>query len=135
MGIENSKLCPNCHQTTDTLEHYLWYCDRIQPFWQEVKTWINSSLNTNIELLPYLAIFGGHFSRNFDENLTINFLILHAKHYIHCCRWTNKIPSFQLWVELLKQREKIEKAVAFQNKSITKHDQKWNKLRIVLNNR
>ena len=125
MGLENSRLCPNCNQNTDSLEHYLWYCDRIQPFWHEIQTWINSTLNTNIEIFPHLAMFGGLFSRNHNENLTINFIILHAKYYIHCCRWTNKTPSIPIWLELLRQREKIEKSVAFQNKSISKHEAKW----------
>ena len=132
MGIENSSLCPRCNSVAETLEHYLWFCDTLRPFWQLVQNWINSTFNCHINLSSFNVILGSKITENFVDNITINFIILHAKFYVHCCRWNNSLPSMEIWTQQLKQREKIEKMIAFQNKSYNKHMKKWEKVTNVL---
>ena len=134
MGIENSSLCPNCNESTDSLEHYLWYCSRIETFWTEVKDWINTNLNINIELTPELAMFGKTLSIDHNVNAIANFLILHARYFIHCCRWTNNQPLLHTWLNRIKYREEMERKIAFENKKMRKHEDKWKKIQTLFRN-
>ena len=106
MGIVNSILCSNCNAETDSLEHYLWYCNRLNNFWQMVQNWINSTFDSDIILSAQSVILGDRILSDHSINVSINFLILHAKYYVHCCRWTNNIPTLQTWIQKLKIREK-----------------------------
>jgi hypothetical protein len=72
----------------------------------------NTVFNTNIEEFP-LEI--------------IHFILLFTNYYIHCCKWSNHLPTTETLKCKLKSREKIEKINALLTDTITKHETYWSK--------
>ena len=76
----------------------------------------------NITTLTTIDIIFGTF---LSENKFLSFLIIAAKHHIHCCYWSNKTPNFQNFKVRLHQYENIERIKATQNDAINSHNIKW----------
>ena len=70
------------------------------------------------------------FNTNTDEFLykIINIVLLFAKHFIHCCKWSNHLPTTELVKAKLKSREKVEKNTEVITEDLIKHEEKWSKL-------
>jgi hypothetical protein len=48
----------------------------------------------------------------------IEFVMLFTKYYIHCCKWSNKLPTIEVLKAKLKSREKMERSNSiFKDKS------------------
>ena len=125
MGVTEDDLCNFCNNHRDSVIHYIWHCPKAQQFWNSTKIWLETLLNTNIELSLKTVLFGDEFVTDYVQNNLINFLILISKHYLHCCKWTKSEPSLSLLKQKIKQREKIEKEIAFQTGKIEFHNKKW----------
>ena len=54
-------------------------------------------------------------------------VLLFAKHFIHCCKWSNHLPITELLKAELKNREKVEKYTAVITGDLIKHEEKWSK--------
>ena len=134
MGVKENDECDFCKSDRDSLLHYLWTCQTAQNFWLEVKTFIDAIFISSIPLSPKSILFGGQFVQNSIDNNTVNFIVLIAKHYLHCCKWTNVYPSIVILKEKVKTRENVEKEIAFQNGKINFHNLKWQKYNNHINN-
>jgi hypothetical protein len=73
----------------------------------------NTVFNTNTDEFPYEII---------------NFVLLFAKYFIHCCKWSNHLPTTELLNVKLKSREKVEQYTAVITGDLIKHEEKWSKL-------
>ena len=127
MGVKENEMCDFCKIERDSLVHYLWNCNIAQQYWLEVKSFVDPVFESSIQLSIKNIMFGSQFVQNNTENNIINFIILIAKHYLHCCKWTNCNPSIAILKEKIKSREKIEKDIAFQGGKIDYHYRKWQK--------
>ena len=83
-----------------------------------------------IKILIQLNIENTVFNTNTDEfpYEINNFVLLFAKHFIHCSKWSNHLPTTELLKAKLKSREKVEKYTAVITGDLIKHVQKWSKL-------
>jgi hypothetical protein len=106
--------------------HYIWQCPKVQEFWQQV----GRCLEEIFEIPIQLNIENTVFNTNMDEfpYEIINFVLLFAKHFIHCCKWSNHLPTTELLNAKLKSREKVEKYTAVITGDFIKHEEKWSKL-------
>jgi hypothetical protein len=70
------------------------------------------------------------FNTNTDEfpYEIINFVLLFAKHFIHCCNWSNHLPTTELINTKVKNRGKVEKYTAVITGDLIKHEEKLSKL-------
>ena len=126
IGIKDSDLCSFCKIVTDSIMHYIWQCPKVQEFWQQVGRWLEEIFEIPIQL----NIENTVFNTNTDEfpYEIINFVLLFAKHFIHCCKWSNDLPTTELLKAKLKSREKVEKYTAIITEDLIKHEEKWSKL-------
>ena len=80
MRLVESPLCTVC-QCLDDLSHFFFYCNYVSNFWNSIISWINSVLNSSISLNEFDILFG--LTGSDDASTVMNFLILHAKFFIH----------------------------------------------------
>ena len=106
IGIKDSDLCSFCKIATDSIMHYIWQCPKVQEFWQQVGRWLGEIFEIPIQL----NIENTVCNSNTDEfpYEIINFVLLFAKHFIHCCKWSNHLPTTELLKAKLKSREKVK---------------------------
>ena len=57
MGIKESSQCEECHEI-EFLDHMLFSCFKLQPFWQQINYKLCAILGNDLELKPEQALFG-----------------------------------------------------------------------------
>ena len=70
-------------------------------------------------------IIGYNYNVIDNDNNTINFVILLAKHYINCCKWKDVNPNIESFKAILKSRERAENRIAFELDKLVIHQHKW----------
>ena len=126
IGIKYSDLCNFCNNATDSILHYIWLCPIIKVFWQQVIVLLPRNLwntNVSIELNKRNTVFNTNIEE-FPLEI-IHFILLFTKYYIHCCKWSDHLPTIETLKCKLKSREQIEKIYAFIDRY---HHKTWNKL-------
>jgi hypothetical protein len=93
IGIKESDQCNLCNNVTDSILHYIWLCPIIKVFWQQVIVLLEETFEISIEL----NIRNTVFSTNIEEFplKIIHFILLFTKYYIHCCKWSNHLPTIE----------------------------------------
>jgi len=126
IGIKDSDLRSFCKIATDSIMHYIWQFPKVEEFWQQVGRWSEEIFEIHLQL----NIENTLFNTNTDEfpYEIINFVLLFAKHFIHCCKWSNHLPTTELLKAKLKSREKVEKYTVVITGDLIKHEEKWSKL-------
>ena len=127
MGVIDDDKCNFCNDQRDSLTHYIWFCPIAQQFWNLIKIWMESLFTIHFEFSLTNILFGDQFVSDFSQNNLINLILLISKHYLHCCKWTKNDPNLSILKEKVKQREKLEKEIAFQTGKINIHNKKWEK--------
>ena len=56
--IKNSDLCYFCHETTESLEHLVWFCPKVKKFWDEVKCLFNHCQLSENFMTPKSVMLG-----------------------------------------------------------------------------
>lgn len=83
-------------QCPETVVHLLWYCPDLRRFWQSIKNFICDNFDAETVLFWRVVVFG--FLRDNAHRKAhayiIDFILLMAKYYIHCCNFTNRKPQF-----------------------------------------
>lgn len=79
--IRDSEWCPYC-DASDTIVHFLFRCNKVQPFWQAVCNWFSEADDLYLQALtPQEYIWGLHSSA-FRASL-INAITLSIKDYVY----------------------------------------------------
>ena len=68
-------------------------------------------------------IFGTYLS---DIHL-LSFIVLSAKHFIHCSYWNGNLPNIQTYMSKLHRYEHIERLIALEKDKLDIHEKKWKK--------
>lgn len=79
--IKESEWCPYC-DASDTIVHFLFRCDKVQPFWTAICNWFRNADNLYLHALtPQEYIWGLHSSAY--RASMINAVTLSIKHYVY----------------------------------------------------
>ena len=124
-GIEffelNSSLCSFCQGEKETFHHLFSTCNVTTNVWQELTTFFSSKV-----CLPPLslqsAVLG--FLEDCQHHLFLNNILLMFKITVYRNRSKNIVTARNVLFNL-KQRENIEKSIAFTNKKMDFHFTKW----------
>jgi hypothetical protein len=54
--------------------------------------------------------------------------------FVHCCKWSNHLPTTELLKAKLKSRQKVEKYTAVITGDFIKHEEIWSKLTLYQGN-
>ena len=102
----------------DTLEHFLFKCDKVKPLWDRLFEGINRTWLNSIDI----AIFGA-----VGERPAINLLILLVKQYIVRCKLApiTLTPSVQGLISFITYHIDIERRIAVSNNNIESFCEKW----------
>lgn len=118
-----SNLCDFCNQHIETQSHLFYDCYHVQLFWNQLNTFL-ADKEINIDLSKE-RIFFGILDKDY---ILVNYILICAKHYIFCCKFKLITPTFIAFKNILKQKEEVEKIIALNNNSFSKHKEKWSKL-------
>jgi hypothetical protein len=132
MKVKDNDLCNFCNSQKDSLIHIYSECDKLKDFWSHVNGFLDAILKDDSQdlVLDNSTIVLGYCETE-NWSTLINFIILFAKHYIHCCYWTSKQPTFDLFFTKLKYHHSIELDIAMANNNLDKHIKKYQLLNAV----
>jgi hypothetical protein len=54
--------------------------------------------------------------------------MLFTKYYIHCCKWSNNLPTIEVLKAKLKSKEKMERSNSIYKDKLKDHEDRWLKL-------
>ena len=109
--IKSSNLCsvPDC-KDIDTISHFFIFCKSTKQFWKSLFNWWNYHNFIQIideEALEECILFG--FQQKDNDVLMLNYVILHAKHYIYTKKLNEEFNiDFYNFLIKLKYNTKIE---------------------------
>ena len=81
--IVESPNCLNCG-SFDTIEHFYFECDKTKTFWNNIRIWIRTITEINIDF-TILEVLLGILQEN-THSVLCNYIIVHAKGYIYNCK-------------------------------------------------
>ena len=121
MGLCETSLCSFCQGEKETFHHLFSTCNVTTNVWQELTTFFSSKV-----CLPPLslqsAVLG--FLEDCQHHLFLNNILLMFKITVYRNRSKNIVTARNVLFNL-KQRENIEKSIAFTNKKMDFHFTKW----------
>jgi hypothetical protein len=131
MHVKDNDLCNFCIDCSDSLVHIYYDCPFAREFWVEVQNLISTFVTPDDlnQIMRKENIILGYLSSD-SWGDTINFILLFARHFLHCCYWTNKKPNFSNMFLKLKYYHSIELEIALEKNKLDKHIEKYK----VLNN-
>ena len=122
ISIKNYNTCDRCG-TVDTIEHFLYSCQPVRTFWNEVETWWNSVSPNPVVLTEKHVIFGFYYDLPHFEN--VNYLLILGKMYIYNCNLSENDVYFNTFLLMAKRKLEIEKIICTNNQTLTKFNKKW----------
>ena len=110
MKIVNSPLCIHC-DSIETLSHMLVNCIVIQKFWFEVLSWWKNNSGENL-LFDDLSVMYGYNPEDPKTHI-LNYFILLGKRHIFLQRSEFKPPSFDHFLELVKDKVIVQRSILY----------------------
>ena len=92
INILDDDLCTFCSKERETISHIMFYCEKVQPLWNEFQNFINSNTNNTLNISPQTMIFG--IVNDQPDNKAVNVLMIWFKFYIYKCKMQNTILNF-----------------------------------------
>ena len=121
MGLSDSSQCSFCQSENETIAHLSFNCHVTSKVWSDLRVYFSSKLNIP-PLTLQSAVIG--FLDKCDENIFLNNILLMYKITIYRNRAKTTITARNV-LSNLKNRENIEKSIAFSNNKIDFHRKKW----------
>ena len=83
--LTETPLCYFYNEELETLEHFLFYCEKVNTFWNELNTILKSQdlVSANFDIKNILF---GHFCSDDDDSILANYIILESKYLIFCSK-------------------------------------------------
>ena len=122
LTVISSDLCNYCNMS-DTIEHHLFYCKKIDKFWVNLQDWYNEATNEQISLTCKHVILGLYY-----DNLhfsCINYIILLAKMYIYRQKYNDSPIDIINFLVHLHCKLNIERKICENNTSVENFNVKW----------
>ena len=122
LKVSDTELCEFCG-LSDTIEHYLYQCDKIGNFWSELQMWYNSISDVKVILTCKHVIFGLYYDNSAFH--AINYIILLGKQYIRRQKYKDSPISIINFLVHLRIKLDIEREICKNNNSIDIFNKKW----------
>ena len=124
-NLTDSSRCVFCDKEVETLNHLFWNCEHVQKFWNDLKLLLDEKCPhcSRLNLTKELILFGT--KENTFTDSPIDFIILFAKFYIYKTKLNETRPHIKQFVQQLKFRITIEKALACKNNKEHTFENNW----------
>ena len=107
-----SHLCQFCNQHSETIQHLFWSCNRVNVFWKELSSILNTRCkhSHNFNFNEKLVLFGKS-DLSFTDNV-IDVIILIAKLFIYRCKVQGRNVYARHFIQDIYNRFCIEKHIS-----------------------
>ena len=122
-----SPLCCKCSKI-DTVEHHLYNCQTLQPFWNQLFLWLESIYGINMNLSVIDIIFGIDNENNDDILHIFNYTILFAKSFVYNYKIKDKAVRFLEYKASLLTRLEVEKHLSIAPNKLYNFNIVWNSI-------
>ena len=99
------------YEESETLEHLLYHCEKVNTFWNEIITILKSQdlVSTNFDIKN---IIFGHFCSDDDDSVLVNYIILERKYLIFRSKLSTEITFlatslFAKWKKKTYQKSNV----------------------------
>lgn len=125
--IWNKELTPNCKycDIEDSLEHYFYYCNISQAFWDRIRHWFAEHFDFIINFGVLDILLGIPNPAKQPEIMALNFVLLFAKQFIKMSKQEDSAISFAKFVNKFNKRIKIERHISINQNKIESFDITW----------
>ena len=125
MNVLTSNKCSFCHIEKDSVIHYLWSCEHVQHFWNDLLQILKEKCQNcvRLEFNPCIILFN-HDDKTILDNIMIK-ILLSAKFFIYKCRINKTMPSVNAFLVYLKQVYIIDKFASYMRMNNNKHNVSW----------
>ena len=107
-----------CNKELETLEHFLFYCNKVSTFWNELNILLKSQKLISKDFHIKDILFGLLSADNNDDNILVNYIILESKYLIFRSKLRNFFPTF------CEGTHQIERFIARENNKLHFHNKK-----------
>ena len=120
---DQSHLCTFCNTQSETIQHLLWSCEKVNKFWSDLSSLISQRCGNvhNFSFSERLVLFGQSNFVYTDE--VCNLIILMAKYFIYRCKVLKSSIHLKSFIKELHARYNIEKILTKESHEFIN---KWN---------
>jgi len=115
--MSDKDVCPQCLADTHSLDHMFVCCSSVIAFWKTFQNWWTSKTKQQLALSNSMILYGV-FDKT-EHRYSLNCVLLIAKFSIYYSCLHDEKLSFDSFLILLKEKLKIQKEIAFNNKSLS----------------
>jgi exonuclease III len=125
MKIMNTNVCSFCNVEKDTIFHYLWECNHVQSFWNELVNYMKENCTNcdRLQLNAILVLFGNDNKTTTDTGF--RHILLAAKFFVYKCRINKIKPIVQMFLQELSIIYKTDQYVYNVNMKYNEFVKKW----------
>ena len=124
--IADTDKCFFCNLECETLLHLFCTCSKLEIFWENVTSWIESKLKVKFDLNPLIMLFGVEECNQFSA--TINCILLNVRFIIFRCKIEKLMPDMHMFYRTIKNAKLIEKRIAEKNDKMIQFEKKWSNI-------
>ena len=107
--VVESPNCTFCRETTESVEHVLFFCRITSNFWKHVLSWLRDN-GVHVGITNEPELFFGKFDVAVD--ILINHILLLGKYYIYSRKCQNSLPTHRGFIVRTKRVSNIELHIA-----------------------
>ena len=123
MRISDTNICGLCDSQPETIQHLLVYCDKSRDLWNDIKVWIQLTINFDLEITPTMILLG--YSNRDNNNVPLNSILISVKYYIFSTAHSSKnMNIYDCQKSVQKMYEEQEQIAIINNKDVD-FNKKW----------
>ena len=103
----DDNVCSFCNQCSETILHLFYYCEKVNVFWADLKTWLEKQANITLQLTIKNVLFSKQ-----AHNILVNYLLLLAKYYIYRTKFFSNQISIENYLVYVRRKFQNEKYIA-----------------------
>jgi len=96
MKVNPSSRCNFCFLYSQDLNHLIFECMVVKNVWFKIKEWLLELFDIQIDVILKDVLLG-----SLKESSFVNKMILHGKYYILKCKYQDKIPNIENFIDYL----------------------------------
>lgn len=125
-NMVESMLCDFCNSAPESNVHLYWECSKIQPFWCQIRIFLQSKYSTDTTLVSYetVSLCNVNIQNNMKSNC-INYILLLGKYFIFKNKYQKTIPNFSEFLNYLRYKLSLERLIAEMKNKVDVHNNKW----------
>ena len=117
--------CSFCAKERDTIQHYLWFCEHVQDFWNDFEALMIAKCENcfRLKLNSELVLFGNDEKTKTNEGF--EYILMLAKYFVYICKINNIRPRICMFINELKSQYKTDHLIHCMEMQLAHFHIKW----------